>query len=398
MKVLHIFTLATTAANFFDGQFRYLVDNGHEIHIVASPANIDKFCEYNHTVYYPIDVVRRIDPIADIKTIYSLVKLIKQHKYDAVFGHTPKGAMVAMIASKIAGIKIRVYYRHGLIYTTAKGIKKHIFKTVERLTAFLATRIVNVSPSLSQLAVKDKLNPSRKQLVIGSGTCGGIDALNLFNPAKCRRSGEEIRSSLRIGVDDFVIGFCGRLCKDKGIAELVEAFEELQGKRSDIKNKLLLIGSLDSRDILPDDVKDKLSSNPDIVCTGRIAHQELPDYYAAMDVFVFPSYREGFGMCVIEASAMRIPILVSRSHGCVDSIKEHVTGEYINLDAHDIAQSIERMYDDSERARLGHNGRTDVLEHYDYSVMWPKVKVFYDSLNTLVLCIAIFSNVSSIFG
>ena len=380
MKILHVFTLAGTAQAFFDGQFRNLAECGYELHLAASPDNVGKFCERNLVKYYPVEIKRQIDIIADLKAIRELILIIRDEKFDAVFGHTPKGAMVAMIAAWMARIPVRVYYRHGLIYTTAKGIKTHIFKTVERLTAFLATRIVNVSPSLSKLAVKDKLNPSRKQLVIGSGTCGGIDALNLFNPAKCRRSGEETRSSLRIGVDDFVIGFCGRLCKDKGIVELVEAFEELQGKRSDIKNKLLLIGSLDSRDILPDDVKDKLSSNPDIVCTGRISHQELPDYYAVMDVFVFPSYREGFGMSVIEASAMQIPILVSRSHGCVDSIKEHVTGEYINIDAHDIAQSIERMYDDSERARLGRNGRTDVLEHYDYSVMWPKVKDFYDSL------------------
>lgn len=380
MKVLHIFTLATTAAFFFDGQFRYLVDNGYEIHIVASPANIDNFCEYNHIVYYPIDVVRRIDPIADIKTIYSLVKLIKQHKYDAVFGHTPKGAMVAMIASKIAGIKIRVYYRHGLIYTTATGIKRKLFKFIEQFTSSLATNIVNVSPSLSQLAVQDCLNKEKKQVVIGYGTCGGIDAINRFNPELLSSEQvQNVRNKYNISESDFVIGFCGRICKEKGIRELIDAFRI---SRNNNPSKLLIVGAYDTRDILPEEYKRIIDTDSDIIYTGRIEQQLLPLYYSMMDLFVFPSYREGFGMCVIEASAMEVPALVSRSHGCIDSIQEHITGEYISLDPENIANSIAVMQGDNNRKNYGINGRRVVLERFDHSVMWKQVLQFYRSLES----------------
>lgn len=383
MKTLHIFTLATTAASFFDGQFRYLVDNGYEIHIVASPANIDKFCEYNHTVYYPIDVVRRIDPIADIKTIYSLVKLIKQHKYDAVFGHTPKGAMVAMIASKIAGIKIRVYYRHGLIYTTATGIKRKLYKFIEQFTSSLATNIVNVSPSLSQLAIKESLNKENKQVVIGYGTCGGIDAINKFNPKLLSSEHvQKVRDKYNISKSDFVIGFCGRICKEKGIRELIDAFRISRNNNPSIPYKLLLVGSFDTRDILPDVYKRLIDTDPDIIWTGRIEKQLIPLYYSIMDLFVFPSYREGFGMCVIEASAMEVPALVSRSHGCIDSIQEHITGEYISLDPENIANSIAVMQGDNNRKNYGINGRRVVLERFDHSIMWKQVLQFYRSLES----------------
>lgn len=226
MKILHVFTLNTTAESFFDGQFKILSEHGQEIHLVADTEEDKDFSHRNHTFYHRIPIVRAISPITDLTSIRLLIKLISRERFDAVVGHTPKGAMVAMMAAKLAGVKTRIYYRHGLIYTTATGLKRIIFKTVERFTALLATNIVNVSPSLSQLAVKDKLNPDSKQTVIGCGTCGGIDTIDTFNPDKVS---EDTVSALRhtLGIPDgaFVVGFCGRLCHDKGIIELIDGFK-----------------------------------------------------------------------------------------------------------------------------------------------------------------------------
>ena len=382
MKILHVFTLDCTPKAFFDGQFRYLADNGgHQLHLVTSSPKDSDFCNKNGLDYTQIELARRIDIKTDLKSIRKLYKLIRKEKFDVVFGHTPKGAMVAMIASKLAGVNNRVYYRHGLIYTTASGIKRKILKAVETFTSSYATKIINVSPSLGDLAVKDRLNSAKKQLVIGKGTCGGIDAQNLFNPELISASEvDNLREELGIGKMDFVVGFCGRICKEKGIRELIDGFKLFQKNNPDIKSKLLLVGGYDERDILPEEYKEVIANDPDILSTGNIDKRILPKYYSLMDIFVFPSYREGFGMCVIEAGAMEVPALVSRSHGCVDSIVENETGEYIEISPEGIAEGLSKMTNSELRVKLGKYSREHVLANYDCSVLWPKILKVYKSL------------------
>lgn len=379
MKSLHVFTLFTTADAFFNGQYGFLTSNNQQIDVVSAETDASEFCDANGTRFFPIQIARSISPLTDLKSIRQLRKLIRREKYDAVFGHTPKGAMVAMIAARLAGVKTRVYYRHGLIYTTARGLKRKILKTVERLTAACATHIVNVSPSLSKLAVKDHLNSNKKQIVIGAGTCGGIDTIDLFNPANVsEESVSALKLQLNIPDDAFVAGFCGRLCRDKGIIELIDGFKLFQRKHPDISAYLLLVGPYDARDVLPQQIKDEIEANNSIITTSSVPHHLLPAYYSLMDVFVFPSYREGFGMTVIEASAMEKPILVSRSHGCVDSIQENITGEYIALTADSIMTALTTMLDHNKRLRYGANGRKWVTENFERTRMWPMILEFYN--------------------
>lgn len=381
MKVLHVFTLFRTARSFFDGQFAYLGEHGYVVHLVTSPDdNTDDFVRRNKIVYHPMPVSRCIAPLQDIKTLWNLVELISRERFDIVVGHTPKGALVAMIASTLSFTPKRVYYRHGLIYTTASGVNRLLFKTVERVTALLATKIVNVSPSLSQVALRDHLNPPRKQCVIGAGTCGGIDAQHLLNPALVEAAKLDLfRQKYGMAPGELIVGFCGRLCPDKGIIELIEGFKRFK-QAHDLSAQLLLVGEYDERDILPDAIKQSIVNSRDIISTGHIDKSEIAYYYALMDLFVFPSYREGFGMSVLEASAMERPILVSRSHGCIDSILEGQTGYYIDLSAEGIKAGLERMLEPTERVRLGEQGRKFVLANFDHSVMWPKVLEMYQSL------------------
>lgn len=379
MRILNIFTISTTPKAFFDGQFKYLSNAGNDIWVVSSSEEPVDFVKSNSVTYRQFDIRRSISPIADLRTITALISFIRREKFDVVVGHTPKGAMVAMIAAKIAGVKTRVYYRHGLIYTTASGLKRTIFKTVERFTAICATHIINVSPSLSKLAVKDHLNSDKKQIVIGAGTCGGIDAFGTFNPEVISKEDKaELKSVLSIKNDDFVIGFCGRICKEKGIRELIDGFKQF--RQNHPHSKLLLVGVFDSRDILPMEYKNEIENNPDILSVGQIEKSKLPLYYSLMDVFVFPSYREGFGMCVIEASAMEVPILVSHSHGCIDSIREHQTGEYIDISAHSIVNGLELMSHQDKRHEYGKNGRKFVVENFDHKIMWPQILNLYNQI------------------
>ena len=382
MKLIHVFSIFGTAESFFDGQFKYLTDQGYEIVVVSSDApNTDAFCKRNGVRFVPLNIPRSVSPMAIVKAVKSICSLIRKEKADAVFGHTPVGALCAMIAARLCGVKNRVYYRHGLIYTTMKGLKHTIFKTEEKFVASLATSVINVSHSLSKLAVADGLNEAEKQYVIGHGTCGGIDAQNIFNPSLVDADKLLfIKKKLGFNDADIVFGFCGRICNDKGIPELVDAFELFQKLHSNIKAKLLFIGRFDTRDGISEGKKQQIESNSDIVISGHIDKVEIPYYYSMLDVFVFPSHREGFGMCVVEASAMEKPILDSRAHGCVDAIVEHETGEYIDLSADGICKGMELMLDEELRGKLGKSGRKRVLEWYDFKVMWPLVGDLYKKI------------------
>lgn len=382
MKLIHVFSIFGTAESFFDGQFKYLTDQGYEIVVVSSDApNTDAFCKRNGVRFVPLNIPRSVSPMAIVKVVKSICSLIRKEKADAVFGHTPVGALCAMIAARLCGVKNRVYYRHGLIYTTMKGLKHTIFKAEEKFVASLATSVINVSHSLSKLAVADGLNEVEKQYVIGHGTCGGIDAQNIFNPSLVDADKLLfIKKKLGFNDADIVFGFCGRICNDKGIPELVDAFELFQKLHSNIKAKLLFIGRFDTRDGISEGKKQQIESNSDIVISGHIDKVEIPYYYSMLDVFVFPSHREGFGMCVVEASAMEKPILDSRAHGCVDAIVEHETGEYIDLSADGICKGMELMLDEELRGKLGKSGRKRVLEWYDFKVMWPLVSDLYKKI------------------
>ena len=382
MKLIHVFSIFGTAESFFDGQFKYLTDQGYEIVVVSSDApNTDAFCKRNGVRFVPLNIPRSVSPMAIAKAVKSICSLIRKEKADAVFGHTPVGALCALIAARLCGVKNRVYYRHGLIYTTMKGLKHTIFKTEEKFVASLATSVINVSHSLSKLAVADGLNDAEKQYVIGHGTCGGIDAQNIFNPSLVDADKLLfIKKKLGLNDADIVFGFCGRICNDKGIPELVDAFELFQKLHSNIKAKLLFIGRFDTRDSISEEKKQQIESNSDIVISGHIDKVEIPYYYSMLDVFVFPSHREGFGMCVVEASAMEKPILDSRAHGCVDAIVEHETGEYIDLSADGICKGMEQMLDEELRGKLGKSGRKRVLEWFDFKVMWPFVSDLYKKI------------------
>ncbi len=381
MKVLHVFTLATTAESFFDGQFKYLSEHGHDITLVCSRSgSIENFASRNLIKYHPIEVSRTLSLYKDLKSLRQLVNFIKTERFDVVVGHTPKGALLSMISAKLAGCKKRIYLRHGLIYTTATGIKRSILKAEEQFVSFLATNIINVSPSIGKLAVNDKLNKASKQTVIGKGTCGGIDTIDIFNPSNVDiNMVNTLRFSQKISQEDYVIGFCGRLCKDKGITELVAGFKLFREQNPAIKAKLLLVGGYDSRDILPKSVRQAIDSDNNIIYTGYIL-KNIQNYYSLMDVFVFPSHREGFGMCSIEAQAMGIPALVAKSHGCIDTIIDNYTGEYIDLTPKSISEKLFSVYDKRKRIKMGVAARSFVCKNFERTKLWPLILDYYESI------------------
>ena len=208
-----------------------------------------------------------------------------------------------------------------------------------------------------------------------------MDALEKFNPDKVtEEEKDELKRKYGIKEQGFVVGFSGRLVHDKGIVELSQAFGIVKKKYPDKSIKLFIIGEPEKRDAVPQEVLDTLYDNPDVIFTGRIPYADIQKYYLMMDVLVLPSYREGFPTVVLEACSMGVPVIVSKSTGCIDSIKENVTGVYTEIKPDDIAANIERFFDKDFAENMGKRARKYIVDNYDQRIIR---KYMLEVLNSL---------------
>lgn len=361
-KILHIVSTVFSLDYFIGNQFLYFKNKAD--FTVASPnqKGIDKAREYYQFKYFDVNITRTINPWSDIKAIIKLYKFIKKEKFDIVVAHSPKGGLIGMIASFSAKIPRRVFFRHGLVFETATGVKKKILILIEKITGRLATNVVNVSESLMDESNIYKLNSSQKNIIIGRGTCNGVDV-------------EKFRYRKKTN-PNFVVGFVGRLAKDKGIKELVEAWEIFSLNKENVQ--LLLIGPIDDRNGISQEILSNIKSNPKIQWKGYVA--ETSYYYNEMDVFILPSYREGFPTVILEASASEIPIITTKKTGCVNAIVENQTGIFTDISPQEIANSIEFYYhNENARKQHGNNARIFIENYFREDIFYGYINDFYFS-------------------
>lgn len=377
MNILHVVNISFVIPYFLGKQLNWFVENANKEYIVCSPSDeLDVFSKRYNFDYKPIKVLRKISIINDIKAVFSTYKYIKDINADVVTGHTPKGGLIAMIAAWVAGVPIRIYLRHGLVYETSSGLKRTLLVNIDRLASKLASKIVCVSPSVAKRSLEDGLNPANKQIVLANGTCNGIDTERF-----CKNTIDIVRlkvlkEELNINEGNFVLGFAGRLVRDKGIIELVRAYQEIRKHHQNVR--LMLVGMLEIRDALPEDVVKTIMEDEGIISTGYVDYSKIEYYYALMDVYVLPSYREGFPTSVLEASAMNTPVITTRVTGCCDSIIEGETGFFVGHDAKELEEAILRLYSDSSlRAQMGMNGRKMVVEKFRQELIWKEIDKLY---------------------
>ena len=378
IDVLNVVNTFFTIPYFFGNQFEYLNSKGYNIHIICSHSTqIENYSISKKFCYKEVKILRKISPIQDIISIILICYYIKQNNIKIVCGHTPKGALLSMISSYLMRVPKRVYFRHGIVYETSSGITRKILIISDRITSFLATKIICVSKSVANQSIEDNLNKISKQTILFNGTCNGIET-NIFNRKNIDQSiVNVIRRKYFINSNDFIIGFSGRLVKDKGIIELFEAFEFVAKKFNNIK--LLLVGTFDQRDELEKTTIEKITNNKNVIITGYIEYEQIPNYYFLMDVFVLPSYREGFPTSVLEASSMEIPILTTQATGCIDSIVENKTGFFINHSPSNIAEKIIYLIENKDiRSKLGITGRKFVSDKFSNVYVWNEILRIYN--------------------
>ncbi len=323
-------------------------------------ANLKSTYPFVHT--YPIKFPRGINLGGSIKSTLKLYNFFRKKQFDLVQYSTPNASMYGAVASKMAKVPVRLYCQWGMVYVTMTGIKRKIFKSIEKLTCKFSTAIQPDSDGNLQFCRQQGFYDESKSCVIWNGSAKGLD-LAEFNIEKKAEYVAEIKAKYNIKENVPIIGFVGRLGKEKGCNELFSSFKMIKEKYPSAK--LLFVGPIEKEDTIEPDLLKYFRECDDIIKTGRV--HDVEKYTAAMDVFVLPSYREGFGMSVIQASAMEVPVIVTKYPGPSSAMKDGITGYSVSVkDSLALTKAVLYLLDNSElRRKLGRNGRKYVKERFE---------------------------------
>lgn len=374
-RLVHLVTVPLTF-RLLEGHAALMSKAGFEVHAISSPGPLaDEYSRVTGIQVHAVSMARRIAPWSDLVSLVRLYSTLKRLRPGLVQAGTPKAGLLGTIAAYLLRVPVRVYYVHGLPVLTARGVRRLILRATERLACATATHVVCVSRSIRNELVGAGLCPSAKAVVLGDGSSNGVDTC-WFDRRRlpgCTR--EDVRSRLGIPGDALVIGFVGRIGREKGVCELYRAWRELRDRCP--AAHLLIIGPREPEDPLPEGTQRGLLDDPRIHLPG--ADWNIAPLYMAMDLLCLPSHREGCPNVVLEAAAMQLPVVAFRIPGVVDAVEDRVTGRLVTpLEVRELAEAIDDYLRDSAlRRQHGQAGRRLMIERFQRDRVWAALTQFY---------------------
>ncbi|MDE6469723.1 MAG: glycosyltransferase family 4 protein [Eubacterium sp.] len=378
-KLCFVTTISKVMDWFVCDSTRNLSKNGYDITLIC---NMDEgFAERNkYAECISIDMKRGINVKEIIPTITKLYKIFKKNNYDIVQYTSPNAAFYSSIAAFLAGVPIRLYSQWGIRYISLTGVKRSVFKLVEKITCRLSTDVYEVSPMNRELAISEGLCKGDKISVIGRGGTIGVDlsACDLEAKPKWRK---ELRSNYSIPDDAFIYGYLGRVNADKGINELLSAFKNIL--LDDDNVYLVLVGMYDDSNPIYQDLYLWAKDSRHVVFTGNVPVDEVYHHLSMFDVLTHPTYREGFGKVLQEAMGMQLPIITTNIPGPSEVVEKDVSG--ILVSDHSIDELEKAMVflknDSAFCKKMSIEARKQAEMYYDRKVM---LKNILDEMNNLV--------------
>lgn len=381
MKVLHVCAVAFGLETLLLPQIDQLRNLGLEVEAACSPDPRVEGMRARGYKIHEISIDRKIAPLGNSKSVAALARLMRAERYDLVHTHAPVASVLGRVAAKLAGVERIVYTAHGFYFHENMPRRKYaLYHGIEKSVARITDRILVQSEEDYDTAVTSGLASATKIRYLGNG----ID-LARFDPAG---SSGESRAALRhdLGIPDGrwpVVGITGRITREKGFGELVEALSLL---RSDFPSAHLLVigGQLSTeRDAFEDALVDFITER-DLGSHVTFAgfRDDVEDLLGLLDVFVLPSYREGLPRSVLEAMAMERPVVATNIRGCREAVLDGVTGLLVpTKDSHQLASAIGRIASNPELGRsFGKAGRARVAATFDERFVFARLETFYREL------------------
>ena len=378
ISVLHAVTDSISTI-LMRGQLAYLRKNGFDPALLSSPgSDLEQISALEGYPVFGVTMRREISPVHDLRSLFAIWRLLYQTKPVICNSGTPKAGFLVGLAAWLARVPCRVYTLRGLRLETARGVKRMILTITERVACFSAHRVVCVSASLRERAIAMRLVTRPKTVLLGAGSSNGVDP-NRFEPTWEKAAlAAELRQNLSIRPDQPVIGFAGRLTRDKGIPELVAAFQSIRKQLPE--TVLLLIGDYEDGDPVPENTRKAIESESGLRCIGFTSQIEL--YYLVMNVFVLPTHREGFPNTVLEAQAAGLPVVTTIATGAVDAIEDGITGLLTPVgDAEKLAEAVLTLLSDPTRMQMmGQLGRERILRKFLNEMLWEALISLYRAM------------------
>ncbi|MGB3775421.1 MAG: glycosyltransferase family 4 protein [Leeuwenhoekiella sp.] len=378
-KLIRITTVSGSLWILLRGQLRFMNQFYHVIGIAGAKENMQKVRENEGIDTIDLEMTREITPVKDMTSLFKLYKVLKKENPFIVHTHTPKAGIVGMMAAKMAGVKHRLHTVAGLPLVEATGTKRKILNQVERLTYACATKVYPNSKGLEQIILEHNFTRPEKLKVLANGSSNGID-VSIFDPEHItKEKKQQLRSELQLKPEDLVLVFVGRIVKDKGINELMEAFKKLSAEHTNLK--LLMVGPYEEDlDPISPEAEKQIANNKAIISLGW--QDDVRPFFAVSDVLIFPSYREGFPNVVLQAGAMGIASIVSDINGCNEIIEQNVNGMIIPVkSAIGIEKAIKSLLENPEKTRqMKMVAREHIVSHYDQKMVWEAILQEYKDL------------------
>ena len=384
-RILRVTTVPISMNILLKGQLAFM--NNH-FEIIGATSYDDK--HFNEVIsregvaMYQIEMKRTIAPLHDLKSLVKMYNLIKKLRPNIVHTHTPKAGLIGMLAAYFAGVPIRLHTVAGMPLVETSGVKRKLLNFIEKLTYSCATKVYPNSFGLQKIILDNDFCSSSKLKVIGHGSSNGINTSH-FKPTILIDEHLNFRKNQGIAQDDVVFTFVGRLCVEKGIGELVEAFRNLVKENPSRSLKLLLVGPLEKENgALSEHVITQINTTREILAVGR--HDDIRPYLKISDIFVFPSYREGFPNVVLQAGAMGLPCIVSNINGNNEIITENHNGLIVAVrDKEGLFSAMQNLLIDKEkRQALAQRSRETVLSRYRQEYVWDEILKEYQTQIELI--------------
>lgn len=369
-KLIIITTVPMSLATLVKGQAKYL-SSYFDVKLVTSFSEKNQEISKDEGVELKsIGMTRQITIIKDLKALIELYKYFKNQKPDIVYTFTPKAGLLGMMASFLSRVPVRIHNIVGMPLMEATGKKFILLKFIERLTYFFSTNLFCNSFGLKKFINENLTKKDVK--VIAQGSINGVDT-EFFKNTKTLDEKELIRDKFKIDKKDFVITFVGRIVKDKGINELIEAFINLSKKYNNLK--LLLVGDYEEHlNPIKNENKILIDSLDSIITVGF--QNDIRDFLSITDLFVLPSYREGLPNSLIEAGSFGIPLLATNINGCNEIIDDGITGILVEKkSAKKLEEAIDKLLEDKELYNsIKLKVRDRIIEKYEQKYFWNELK------------------------